>query len=134
MRHRWWAAAGLCALWAAAPARAQTAATFGGPNLTQLTYKPVDLSHVIAPVPAQAAQQNRFNLGMIFRKMTGLGSRTLGSSPLPAPASFPSTKYPNFQMVGKPPFQLGQPRSTPVPIPMPYIPSSSTPVGPGSGN
>lgn len=135
MRLGIWVAVGFCALWAASPARAQSAsAAMGGPNLSQLTYKPVNLSNAIAPSPGIAAGQNRFSFSALFNKLTvpGFPSKK-GMSPLPPPGAFPSSNYVNYQMVNSPPLLLGQPRTQPFVPPAPVIPSTSTPVGPGSG-
>ena len=136
MRLGIWAAVGFCALWTASAARAQSASTaMGGPNLTQLIQKPVDLSNAIAPSPGIAAGQNRFSFSALFNKLSipGFPSKK-GVSPLPPPGSFPSTNYVNYQMVNSPPLLLGQPRMQPFVPPAPVIPSMNTPVGPGSGN
>jgi hypothetical protein len=130
-----WAVAGLCAL-AATPARAQSSvsAAMGGPSLSALTFRPVDLSRVAAPSPGLAAGQSRFNFSALFSKLIvpSYPAKT-GISPLPPATSFPSTSYPNFQMVSPPPALLGQPRTKPLVPPAPIVPSTTTPVGPGSG-
>jgi hypothetical protein len=136
MRLGMWAVAGVCALWAASPARAQTASTIlGGPSPSQLTFRPVDLSNVIAPAPGIAAAQSRFSFAGLFSKLPIPGyPPTLGSSPLPSPGSFPSTKYPNYKMVGQPPFLLGKPMPNTFIPPVPIVPSLRSPAGPGSNN
>ena len=76
---------------------------------------------------------NRFNFTALFSKLIVPNyPPTFGVSPLPAPSSFPT--YPNFRMVGKPPYQLGNPNAARNPIQpvAPVIPNVSTPVGPGS--
>ena len=135
MRLGIWAAVGLCALSTASPARAQSvSAAMGGPSLSQLTYRPVDLSNTIAPSPGVTAGQNRFSFSALFNKLTVPGfPAKKGISPLPPPNSFPSTNYVNYQMVNNPPLLLGQPRTKPFIPPSPFIPSMNTPVGPGSG-
>jgi hypothetical protein len=135
MRFGVWVAAGLCAVWAAAPARAQSSAStiLGGASPTSLVFKPIDMSTAVMSAPAIQAQQGRFNFSTIFNKLS-LPSPTKirGTSALPSPSSFPT--YPDFKMVGKPPYQLGDPKAAKHPIQpvLPIIPNSSTPVGPGS--
>jgi hypothetical protein len=103
--------------------------------LSQLTYKPVDLSNAIARSPGIAAGQNRFSFSALFNKLSvpNFPSKK-GISPLPPPGAFPSSNYVNYQMVNSPPLTLGQPRTKPFVPPAPIIPSMNTPVGPGSGN
>jgi hypothetical protein len=128
--------AGLCAALAAGPARAQInspATILGGPSPSSLVFQPIDTSSAIKSAPGLQAMQNRFNFNSIFNKFT-LPSFPLvsGTSALPSPSSYP--KYPDFKYVGKPPYQLGDPkaaRNAFQPI-VPIIPSTKTPVGPGS--
>jgi hypothetical protein len=97
-----------------------------------------DASNAVTQKPAQAALTgNRFDFSRLFRRqqIPGFPPKT-GVSPLPAPSSFPSTKYQNFKMVGKPPFLInwmfGGSQSHPIaPVP-PIIPGQKSPVGPGS--
>src|SRR5262245_47366854 len=136
MRLGIWAVVGLCALWTASPARAQSAsAAMGGPTASQLTFRPVDLSNAVAPSPGITAGQNRFSFSALFNKFAIPGfPAKKGMSPLPPPNAFPSTNYVNYQMVDSPPLLLGQPRTKPFVPPAPVIPTMNTPVGPGSGN
>jgi hypothetical protein len=110
MRIGVWAAVALCAA-AAGQARAQSGAStiLGGPPPSAITFKPIDMSNLVA-TPAMSAQQTRFNFSAILRKLTFTGSpTTLGVSPLPSPGSFPSTKFPSAKMVGTPPQLIGNP-------------------------
>ena len=138
MRFGVWAAAGLCAAWAATPAHAQSvspATVMGGVSPSSLVFKPLDMKTLIAPSPAITAQQGRFNFSTLFNKLaTPSPTPIRGASALPAPSSFPSTAYPSFKMLGKPPTLLGNPNLSKSPFQpvMPIIPSASTPVGPGS--
>jgi len=150
MRPAIWAAAGMLALFLTArPASAQQtqqASSFltgvsPGNIVSTLNGKPFDLSKAIAPTPGQSALQNRFNFTTLFNKLTTPSpNRTRGVSDLPAPGSFPSTKYPNARLVGTPPFPLSWmfgDSNVPRPgVPMhPIIPDpGKPPVGPGSGN
>jgi hypothetical protein len=137
MRLGVWAVAGLCAVGAATPARAQSSVSgvMGGPNLSRLSFRPVDLSNTVAPSPGISAGQSRFNFSALFSKLTIPSyPPKLGTSPLPPATSFPSTGYTNFQMVSPPPVLLGKPRARPFIPPAPFTPSTKTPVGPGSGN
>lgn len=121
----------------ATPAMAQSGATtiLGGVSPAKLTQKPVDTRNVIAPKPAIAAQQNRFNFSQIFAKfpLPTFPSKR-GLSPQPLPSTFPSTSYNPFKMLGKPPVLIGDPKTTAMPInvPTPFIPTVNSPVGPGS--
>ncbi len=135
MRYGVWAVAGLCALCASAPANAQSTsfASILGPPPSAIVQKPLDMSNVIAPAPALAAQQNRFSFAALFNKLSIPGFPTRqGVSPFPAPSTFPS--YPDFKLVGKPPYQLGDPKAAKSRFqpPVPLVPNTKTPVGPGS--
>ena len=137
MRFGVWAVAGLCAAWVVGPARAQSvspATIMGGPAPSSIVNKPIDLSSAVA-VPGQPGMQSRFNFSALFRRFTIPGfPTTRGVSPLPPPSSFPSTQYQNYKMVGTPPRPIGDPTTANSPIQpvMPVIPSTTTPVGPGS--
>jgi hypothetical protein len=138
MRYGVWAAAGLCAAWAAGPARAQTgsaATILGGASPSSIVFQPIDMKSVIAPSPALQAGQGRFNFSALFNKFSMPSPTPIrGTSALPAPSSFPSTRYPSFKMLGTPPRLLGNPNLSKSPFQpvMPIIPSTTTPVGPGS--
>jgi hypothetical protein len=137
MRFGIWAAAAVYAVWAAGPAHAQMgnqwSTALGGPPPSAIVQKPVDLSHVMAPTPGIAAQQNRFNFTALFSKLS-IPSFPVkrGVSALPSPSSFPT--YPNYKMVGQPPYQLGDPRAATRPFQpvLPIINNPTPPVGPGS--
>jgi hypothetical protein len=139
MRLGVYTAAVLCAAWAAGPAHAQTGTSFttalGGPPPSAIMQKPIDMTNVIAPSPALGAQQSRFNFGALFNKLAVPSFPVVGgTSALPAPSTFPSTSYTPFKMVGKPPYQLGDPRAAKYPFQpvLPIIPNNKPPVGPGS--
>lgn len=130
---------GLIAAWTwGAPAWAQSGAStiLGGVAPANLVQKPINMKSVIAPTPAQSAQQNRFNFTALFSKLS-MPSYPIkrGLSAQPLPSTFPSTSYNPFKMLGKPPILIGDPGTTAMPInvPTPFIPSVKTPVGPGSG-
>jgi hypothetical protein len=136
MRFGVWATAVVCAAWAAGPAHAQmgSASTIlGGPPPSAIVQRPIDMSHVIAPTTGMSAQQSRFNFSSIFSKLV-MPTYPIkrGISPLPPPSAFPT--FPDFKMVGKPPYQLGDQRAAKNPFqPLPpIIPNTKTPVGPGS--
>jgi hypothetical protein len=135
MRTGVWAAAVVCAVGVVSSAQAQGLSTtpLGGVPPSAIVNKPIDMSRVIAPMPALPAQQNRFNFSAIFNKriLPAFPSKR-GVSPLPSPSTFP--KYQDFKIVGAPPRFIGDPKMTSSPFKpvMPIIPSTKTPVGPGS--
>ncbi|HEY1375240.1 MAG TPA: hypothetical protein VGF55_00510 [Gemmataceae bacterium] len=130
MRVGVWVAAAVGLAAAAAPARAQTpfATVLGGPPPSAIQQVPIDMSNVVV-APSLPDRQSRFNFSAILRRLTPSGFPTLtGVSPLPAPGTFPSTKYPSAKMVGAPPYQLGDPRAAKFPFQpvMPILNATAT--------
>src|SRR5262245_14202287 len=58
---------------------------------------PIDTSKAVAPVPGiQQGPLSNFNMSSVLSFITFGGAKsTIGTSPLPSPTTFPSTKYPN---------------------------------------
>ncbi len=135
MRIGVWGAAAICAVVAIGPVRAQSAAStiLGGPSPASIQFKPIDMSSVVA-TPNLPTQNTSFNFANMLRRFTLPGVTTnQGVSPLPPPSSFPSTSYPNAQMVGTPPYQLGDPKAARFPF-LPVIPvlNPIKPITPGN--
>ncbi len=119
MRVGVWAAVALCAAAAAAPARAQSPATLlGGPPPSAITFQPIDMTNVVV-APSLLPKTSRFSFANIFRRITSVGSTTPGVSALPDPSTFPT--YPSGQMVGTPPYKLGDPKAAKHPF-QPVLP------------
>jgi hypothetical protein len=133
----WWAAGGTALLMAsAAPAQQPASSFFTGIPAAQIKNVPLDTSRALIQHPAQAARTgNRFNFTALFNKLTIPGyPPKRGVSPLPPPSAFPT--YPNFKLVGTPPYPMtymfGRSNPSPIyPVP-PVIPNQQAPVGPGS--
>ncbi|MBX7102682.1 MAG: hypothetical protein K1X57_01280 [Gemmataceae bacterium] len=119
-----------------APAQQSASSFFTGVSATQIRNTPLDTSKAIAQKPGQSAlTSNRFDFTYLFNKLTiPTYPPKKGISPLPPPSSFPSTHYENFKTVGKPPFPLKYMfgNKSPIQPVAPFIPNTSTPVGPGS--
>jgi hypothetical protein len=133
MRVGVWAAAGLCALAVAVPARAQNqsnpfAATLSGVQPSAITFKPIDMSTMVVN-PAQSTTQGRFTLTSLFKRFTIPGFPTTKAvMPLPDPSSFPT--YPSAKMVGTPPTLIGNPDLSKSPF-QPAMPTTMTLPGGG---
>jgi hypothetical protein len=110
MRKHVWLAVALCAA-GAGQARAQSGAStiLGGPAPSDITFKPIDTSNLVV-APTMSATTSRFSFGNLLRRLSFTGGPTVkGVSPLPAPSSFPSTRFPSAKMVGAPPSLIGDP-------------------------
>jgi hypothetical protein len=133
MRNGVWAAVTIWAIAATNPAHAQSSLNnpLGGPSPANIQFKPIDMSTVVA-TPSLATQNNTFSFSNLFHRLTVPGAKPLqGVSPLPSPSSFPT--YPNAQMVGTPPYQLGNPAAARFPF-LPVIPilNPIKPITPGN--
>lgn len=98
--NRWTlSAAVLLAVAAVAPAQTFTPGSM--PDLSKVTYAPVDTgANIAAPVNGAT---HEFNFGSFFRSLLAPTARpTIGASNYPAPSTFKSTKYPNFFQPRKP--------------------------------
>lgn len=139
--HHWKLATfALLALANMSSAQQQASSFFTGVRAQEVRNVPLDTSKTVANKPAQSALfTNRFNFSALFSRNPGtLYTPKQGVSPLPAPSSFPSTKYQNFKMVGQPPFLLqwmfgNKNNQAPLQPVAPIIPNQPSPVGPGSG-
>jgi hypothetical protein len=137
---REWVVAGvaLAGLGGAASAQQPASSFFTGVPATQINNIPLDTSKAVIQKPAQAALiNNRFDFSALFSKLTVPSFPTLfGSSPFPAPSAFPSTKYQSGRLVGTPPYPIKYMFGDKSPITpvAPFVPSTTTPVGPGSGS
>ncbi len=140
MRARFGAIAGILMLGLVGTASAQQQASsfMTGVPASQIKSTPIDTSKAIAPHQGSSALFNRFDFTSLFNKNTiPTYPPKRGISPLPAPSSFPSTKYQNFKMVGDPPYLIkwmfGNNKKSAFEPVMPYTPGTTpTVVGPGS--
>lgn len=121
-----------------ASAQQQASSILSGVSTRDIKNSPIDTSRAVIQHPAQSAlTSNRFDFSRLFRRSsTPSATPTRGVSNLPAPSSFPSTKYQNYKMVGNPPFLInwmfGGGNKSPIAPVAPVIPSQGSPVGPGS--
>jgi hypothetical protein len=127
------AAAALGVAMATGSARAQSsfATVLGGPPTSAIQNKPIDMSNLVV-APNMATNQSNFSFSSIFRHLSITGAKPIqGVSALPKPSSFPT--YPNGQMVGTPPYQLGAPAAARFPF-LPVIPilNPVKPITPGN--
>jgi len=94
VRKAFWAAL-LLSLGLAAPAWAQQRSPFRSFNPSEIKFTPIDTSKALAaPIPTQFNQG--FNLKNFFSKISLTNFTTgprFGTSNLPPPSSFPSTRY-----------------------------------------
>jgi hypothetical protein len=97
MRRSVWAWTALALVGLSSTASAQVGSPMmGGVSPSQIISKPIDLTNVIAPLPTFTTQ-TRFTFSNFFHRINPFSaSPTLGTSALPAPSSFPSTRYPNM--------------------------------------
>jgi hypothetical protein len=88
MRLLRWACIGIFALLLNGAARAQNFQSgLTGVKPADVKFKPIDTGGAIAGVPPlTSAGQSSFSLSGMFRKLSGFGSRTFGSSSVPAQA------------------------------------------------
>jgi len=97
----WFLVLGMCLV--AAPARGQsTQNLLGSLGNFPRANQPIDLSNVVAPTPQPSPAfrlTNLFPSSTLIRLFPGLSRNpkpaAFSTSPLPAPSTFPSTKYPN---------------------------------------
>ena len=103
MRMGIWLGGVLLGMAIAAPAWAQSTQNLLGSlgNFPQAN-QPIDMSNVIAPVPRSSGPlhlNNVFSSLSLTRLFPTLSRNpkppSFGTSPFPAPSTFPSTKYPN---------------------------------------
>jgi len=86
----------------------QRAATFSSGSTRSIVNQPVDTSLAIAPFPGQRTSSY---LPSFFRNISLPSFPTgTGSSPLPPPEAFPSTRYPDFKPAPYIPANPQQPR------------------------
>lgn len=134
MRFAYGLAAAICAtvsITSAARAQSGASTILGGPPPSAIQFKPIDMNTVVV-TPNLPAQPGRFNFSSIFRRLPIPGFPTSrGVSPLPAPSTFPSTKFPNAKMVGAPPRVIGDPNLSSNPFkPVMPIMNATVPGGP----
>jgi hypothetical protein len=78
------------------PAAAQKGSPTFGPPIIQTTNKVVDLGTAAVPTPPPPTTTSPFSFSNFLAKIPVVGrAQRTGVSPLPTPASFPSTHYKN---------------------------------------
>lgn len=102
MRNVTWVAAAIVGMLLTSSARSQSAQNLlGSLSVNQRANQPIDMTNVVAPVPRSDGSFHlnnlfhSFSLSNIFSKNRNPSPPSFGSSPFPAPGTFPSSKYPN---------------------------------------